>query len=424
MPRWLIRDYHDDDLESVIRLYDATSVSQPSVFSLGECLEALRSGEPATVALAHGRLIGAAVATVAGDRAWVNRVAIDEQWRGQGLGSALLLALEEHALERRIRTLAYVLPEQEMLATALQNAGYRGRPTVAYFEKTISVDAGQAAILERLGGRVLPRDLWRRVAGMRVEKDLIEKRVIAPLAEPERAQRHGVTPPRAILLFGPPGTGKTTFARAIASRLGWPFVEIHPSVLATEPEGMAAALRSAFEQVSHLEHVLLFIDEVEEIAATRSTPPVLPGHGATNELLKLIPTFRQHDTRLLVCATNSVSALDPALRRPGRFDYIMPIAAPDDEARRALWLQRAPDGVDIERLVAASHGLTPAEIEYVLAAGAQESFERELADIGGGSGFEGPLIEDYLGALGRVRPTVSDEVLADFERDIELAARL
>ena len=67
------------------------------------------------------------------------------------------------------------------------------------------------------------------------QKELIERRVILPLAEPERAAAHGVVPPRAIVLFGPPGTGKTTFARGIASHLGWPFVEIFPSRLAAEP---------------------------------------------------------------------------------------------------------------------------------------------------------------------------------------------
>ncbi|MEB0222569.1 ATP-binding protein, partial [Pseudomonas sp. AB12(2023)] len=83
----------------------------------------------------------------------------------------------------------------------------------------------------------LPRDLWAAVGGMRAEKELLERRLVMPLAEPDLAEQYGVVPPKAVVLFGPPGTGKTTFAKAIASRLEWPFVEVFPSRLAGDPKG-------------------------------------------------------------------------------------------------------------------------------------------------------------------------------------------
>ncbi len=107
----------------------------------------------------------------------------------------------------------------------------------------------------------------------------------------------------------PPGTGKSTFAQAVASRLGWPFVELFPSRLALE-DGLANGLGRRFEEIAQLDHVLVFIDEVEEVAGARNlAAPV--SVGVVNELLKSIVRFRDRDGRLLVCATNTVAALDP-----------------------------------------------------------------------------------------------------------------
>lgn len=424
MSRWLLREYHDDDLEAVVRLCDATSMGQESVFSLAECIGALRGHHPAVVAVQRGRVIGAALSSISGERAWVVRMAITADSRGKGLASALLLALERQLVHRRVRRIAYVLSEEELLASGLANAGYDRLPAVAYFEKTVSVDADQAAVLEQLGGHVLPSGLWDGLAGMEREKQLIERRVILPLAQPERAQQHGVVPPQAIVLFGPPGTGKTTFARGIASRLGWPFVELLPSRLASDPGGLATALRDAFTQIAHLERVLVFIDEVEEIAAVRDGRAVSPLHGVTNELLKLIPAFRQHDTRLLVCATNALRSLDPAFLRPGRFDYIIPIGPPDDSARRAIWERYvSAEGVDTDRLVALSDQLTPAEIEYAARAAAQTSFERDVVQ-GEGDTEAGPVTDDFIAVLGNLRRTVTSELVEEFDTDIGTLARV
>ena len=81
---------------------------------------------------------------------------------------------------------------------------------------------------------------------MEREKELIERRMVLPLVEPDLAEQYGVVPPRAVVLFGPPGTGKTTFAKAVASRLEWPFVEVFPSRLAAVGHGLACALRETF----------------------------------------------------------------------------------------------------------------------------------------------------------------------------------
>ena len=426
---WLIHDYRESDLAEVVHLIDSTAgLGQESVFSLAECISALTSRQPAVVAVHQGAPIGAALACVAGERGWVMRIAISSSWRGRGLASALLVELERRLIAARVSRIAYVLPEEELLGEGLLNAGYTRQPAVAYFEKVEPHHGPAAGLLEDLGGRFLPADLWARAAGMEAEKDLIERRVVLPLAEPERAARHGVRPPRAIALFGPPGTGKTTFARGIAARLGWPFVELLPSRLA-DGGNLAAALRTAFARIAELERVLVFIDEVEEIAPVRSEPAQPGGlHGVTNELLKLIPGFRERDERLLVCATNSLRSLDPAFLRPGRFDYVIPIGTPDPAARSAIW-SRYTDGradVDIAALVAASELFTPADIEHAARVAAQASFERDLEAVGVGAGARGRLgasTEDYLAALARCRPTVTSAMLDEFGADITAHAR-
>ncbi|OKK03369.1 AAA family ATPase [Streptomyces sp. CB03234] len=422
---WLIHDYRESDLAAVVHLIDTTAeLGQESVFSLAECIGALTSRQPAVVAVHQGAPIGAALACVAGERAWVMRIAISPAWRGRGLASALLVELERRLVAARVGRIAYVLPEEELVGEGLLNAGYTRQPAVAYFEKVEPLHGPAANLLEDLGGSFLPGDLWGKVAGMEAEKDLIERRVVLPLAQPERAARHGVRPPRAITLFGPPGTGKTTFARGIASRLGWPFVELLPSRLADEGN-LAAALRSAFARISELERVLVFIDEVEEIAPVR-TEPAQPGgmHGVTNELLKLIPRFREGDERLLVCATNSIRSLDPAFLRPGRFDYLIPIGTPDKAARAAIW-SRYTDGrsdVDVSVLVAASDLFTPADIEHAARIAAQTAFERDLGDQDQGRA-PGASTEDYLEAIAQCRPTVTPAMIDQFGADITAHAR-
>jgi len=263
------------------------------------------------------------------------------------------------------------------------------------------------------------------------EKDVLERRLVLPLSQPALAEQMGVVPPRAVVLFGPPGTGKTTFAKAIASRLEWPFVEIFPSRLAADAAGLAAALRETFHAVAELEHVVVFIDEVEEIAAKRSGEPPSPLQGVTNELLKIIPAFREQEGRLLVCATNFVRALDEALLRHGRFDYVIPIGLPDEAARGSIWSRYVPASaqasLDLAAVVVASNGFSPADIEYAARRASQRAFEEAVGDATDGTSpgsLRGPSTQDYLEAIRGTRATVSPEQAAQFHEDIDAIARL
>ncbi|WAM19333.1 ATP-binding protein [Rhodococcus sp. JS3073] len=419
MEAWRIRDFAPEDLEAVVRMDASSSTTdQPPVFAMSDVVGSLLNRHPAVVAVAGGRMVGSAVSRVDDDRAWIMRISLDPEWRGRGLGSALLSELEFRLLAKGVRRITALLPEGETGARALTNSGFEPRTGITHYEKVETVSPRTAGVLTELGGGVPPAGLWKQVAGMTREKSLIERRIVLPLSKPALAAEHGVIPPRAVVLFGPPGTGKTTFARATASRLGWPFVELFPSRLASSERGLAAGIGEAFASLSELDRVVVFIDEVEEVAARRR--PGSTSVGVVNELLKSIVRFRERAGRLLVCATNSVRELDEAFLRHGRFDYVLPIGAPDSEARYALWERYlGNEQVDVAALVAATEGYTPADVAHAARMVAQATFE---CSVDSGVRCHAST-QDYLDVIATVRPTLTPEMLQAFDEDIEHYAR-
>jgi transitional endoplasmic reticulum ATPase len=427
MTPWRVRDFHADDLDAVVRLWDNPAASSEApAFSLSDLIAAVRSHEPAVVAVVGEELAGAAVATINGDRAWVMRISLAGAWRHRGIGSAMLGELERRLVAAGVHRIQCLLGgESEIGVLALEHAGYAARRGMVLYERLEPVGPGSAGALDLLGGRMIRAGIWDQLGGMVKEKELIERRVILPLAQPQLADRLGLVPPRAIVLFGPPGTGKTTFAKGVASRLGWPFVELFPSRLAGEsPAGLAAALREAFSLVAELDKVVLFIDEVDEIAGARQPRTVSAAQGVTNEMLKLIPPFREQDERLLICATNSVRALDSAFLRHGRFDYVIPVGPPDPAARSAIWdryLAAIPHReLDMAAIVEESRLFTPADIEFAARRTAQLAFERVLFE----HGEEELTTGDILHAIGQTRRTLTTELVSEFEQDIRDYARV
>jgi transitional endoplasmic reticulum ATPase len=427
MAPWRVRDFHSDDLDSAIRLWDNPAASSEApAFGMSDLIAAVRSHEPAVVAVVGEELVGAAVATVGGDRAWVIRISLAPAWRHRGIGSTMLRELERRLVAAGVHRIQCLLAgESELGDLALEHAGYTARRSMVFYERFEPISPGSAGVLGQLGGQIVRDGAWDQLGGMVKEKELIERRVILPLAQPQLAERLGLVPPRAIVLFGPPGTGKTSFAKGAASRLGWPFVELFPSRLAGEsPAGLASALREAFALVAELDKVVLFIDEVEEIAGTRQPRTVSAAQGVTNEMLKLIPPFREQDARLLICATNSVRALDSAFLRHGRFDYVIPVGPPDPAAREAIWdryLAAIPHGqLNMAAIVEESRLFTPADIEFAARRTAQLAFERVLFE----HRTEEVITDDILHAIGQTRRTLTSELVAAFEQDITDYARV
>jgi SpoVK/Ycf46/Vps4 family AAA+-type ATPase len=427
MTGWRIRDFLDGDLDQAIPLWgDPATAGAAAAFGLSEIIEVIRAGQPAVVAVVGAELVGSAVALIDGNHAWIMRISLADNWRRKGLGSALLEALENRLITRGVHRISCLFANGEEVGTsALEHRGFNVRNGLLLYEKIESVASSDIDILREVGGRLLGPGHWADLGGMVREKELVERRVILPLANQELAGRVGLFPPRGIMLFGPPGTGKTTFAKGIASSLGWPFVELFPSRLAGEsPAGLAYALRETFDLVGELDQVVVFIDEVEEIASAREQRTLSAAHGVTNEMLKIIPNFREKDRRLLVCATNSVRALDSAFLRHGRFDYVIPVGPPDPEARHAIWsryLSTIPHGeIDLDAIVSASSLFTPADIEFAARRTAQAVFEEALLE----NGSELATTQLVLHCIHDTRPTLSPQIIEEFQQDIKDYARV
>jgi transitional endoplasmic reticulum ATPase len=457
MTAWKVRDFHPTDLEGILHLWETLKTAGlDPVYDLAEVLASCEK-DHGVVAVLGEDVVGAAVGRAAHDQGWIVFLATLPQCRGRGIGTALLAAVESRMAPLGLTKLSALMPDTETRVDAFLSRGFEDKKGLRYFERRIPLQRQELGPLGQLGGRLLKRNLWENVAGMKREKELLERRLVLPLAQAELAEEFGVVPPRAVVLFGPPGTGKTTFAKAIASRLEWPFVEVFPSRLAGDPGGLAGALRETFLEIAELEHAVVFIDEVEEIASQRSGEPPSALQGVTNELLKIIPAFREQPGRLLVCATNFIRALDSAFLRHGRFDYVIPIGLPDGQARRAMWQRFIPasvlDQVEVELLVQRSEGFSPADIEFAARSASQRALEKAVYehDDGAGQGGgqvpsgggaqgavaavdtsysgpsnlrRGPSTQDYLETIAETRATVSDETAREFLEDIERLARM
>lgn len=409
---------HDPSVsfEDVVELIDAAGTATGAAYRRSDIVEALHEHEPAVVAIAtSGELVGATVARIGGPDAHLLAFALHPSWRHRGIGSALLRGLDQEIIHRGAQRLVAIVRPGQVGEEAFANQGFTHLDGLHLYFRYASMVPEDLARVEHYGGRFPEPGLWEAMSGFSATKELLERRVVEPLRHLELASKLGLHPPGAIMLFGPPGTGKTSFARAIASRLEWIFVELHPSLLGRGTDG-AAALRVALDELQRVDRLLCFVDEADEIAADRAGRP--DNQPLVNELLKAIPAFKSQPDRLIVMATNSIASIDPALLRPGRFDLIIPVGAPDDAGRVELAAEFLPSA-DPAFVAARTVGFTPADFALVAQRSAQLAFDRALAGREGQIGHA-----DIVAAIASTRPSVNEDAAQRFEAEAALYARL
>ena len=420
---WTVRISEVNDMPNVIRLIERARSAETVHVELSDVVADLRSPATNVVACVGDSIVAVLVGRPEGDVGRIVAIAIAPEWRNKGIGSALIGRAEAAFLKAGCHRIVALLTENQVGAAALINRGFEITPNLAMYEKDEPLRPTAFSILERWNGELIDQSRWESFSGLTMQRDIVEQRLLAPLTAAELASHFGVVAPSAMLLFGPPGTGKTSFAKAIAGRLGWPFVELLPSKLGAQGASMMAdELGRAFDDLLGLEHVVVFIDEVDDIASSRAARPET--QAVVNELLKAMVRVREAPGRLLVCATNSIAALDPAVVRPGRFDLVIPIGPPDPEARLALltdMLGAIPaSAIDPLAMVEPTDGLTPADIASAI----QHAAAGVFRSVRQGNASATITDNDLIASIDSIVPTISEAGRADFAEEAERFSRL
>ncbi len=273
-------------------------------------------------------------------------------------------------------------------------------------------------------GKGLPRTTYEDIGGLHEEIQRVREMVELPLRHPELFQRLGIEPPKGVLLHGPPGCGKTLLARAVANESEANFYSINgPEIMSKFYGESEARLREIFQQAQQNAPSIIFIDELDSLAPKREEVTGEVERRVVAQLLALMDGLGGRGNVIVIGATNRPGALDPALRRPGRFDREIEISVPDKGGRHEVLqihtrgMPLAPD-VDLNKLSAMTHGYTGADLSSLGRETAMKALRRYLPQINLEEERIPPAVlekmevnmDDFLGAYKEVTPTAMREV--------------
>ena len=275
--------------------------------------------------------------------------------------------------------------------------------------------------------RAIPRISYEDIGGLRPVIQKIREMIELPLRHPELFERLGVEAPKGVLLHGPPGTGKTLLARAVASETNANFLSIGgPEIMSKYYGESEERLREVFKEAQENAPSIIFIDEIDSIAPKREEVTGEVEKRVTSQLLSLMDGLQSRGKVVVIGATNRPNAIDPALRRPGRFDREIEIGVPDRDGRLEVLeihtrgMPLAED-VDLKKLADVTHGFVGADLEALAKEAAIRALRRILPEINlEAQSIPGDILNkiivkmsDFLDALKEIEPSAMREVLVE-----------
>jgi transitional endoplasmic reticulum ATPase len=270
----------------------------------------------------------------------------------------------------------------------------------------------------------VPRITYDELGGLKNEVQKIREMVELPMRHPELFDKIGVEAPKGVLLYGPPGTGKTLLAKAVAGETNTNFISFSgPEIMGKHYGESEERIREIFTQAEENSPSIIFIDEIDSIAPKRDEVSGEVEKRIVSQLLTLMDGMKSRGKVVVIAATNRPDSIDPALRRPGRFDREIEIGIPDDEGRldilsihtRGMPINKK---VDLKQISKITHGFVGADLEVLAKEAAMKSLRRILPEIDlDEEKISSEILqkiqitnEDFRDALKEVRPSALREV--------------
>lgn len=272
---------------------------------------------------------------------------------------------------------------------------------------------------------------YEDIGGLTDQLSKVREIIELPLKHPELFERLGIRPPKGVLLYGPPGTGKTLIARAVANESGANFFPINGPEIMNKYYGQSEQkLREIFTNAEEKEPSIIFIDEIDSIAPKREEVQGEVERRVVAQLLTLMDGLKERGHVIVIGATNRIDAVDPALRRPGRFDREINIGVPDKKGRKEILLihtRAMPLSMDeetrakfIDEIADLTYGFVGADLAALARESAMNALRRYLPEIDLDKPIPTDMLEkmvvtetDFREALKAIEPSSMREVMAE-----------
>ena len=269
----------------------------------------------------------------------------------------------------------------------------------------------------------VPRTTYDELGGLGSETQKIREMIELPMRHPELFEKIGVEAPKGVLLYGPPGTGKTLLAKAVAGETNAHFISLNgPEIMGKHYGESEERIREIFKQAKENSPSIIFIDEIDSIAPKRDEVAGELERRIVSQLLTLMDGMNARGKVVVIAATNRPDSIDPALRRPGRFDREIEIGIPDEAGRHdilSIHTRGMPldDKVDLKKIAKTTHGFVGADLEALSKEAAMGSLRRVLPDLDLDKEISPSLLqkisitdEDFGCALKEAKPSALREV--------------